>query len=145
MKITKYAAAIAIGLTCFAGQASATASALAQVSALQGSVAIDHGGVISPVTGATSLTAGDRIVSMDGSAAQIRFADGCTVDVKANAMATVGSASPCEASGLVGQSSPMSFDGFNGFWGAFAIFAVGAIIIAAYASSKDDDHSVLSP
>ncbi|MDB5454169.1 MAG: hypothetical protein JWO33_2747 [Caulobacteraceae bacterium] len=145
MKITKYAAAIAIGLTCFAGQASATDSVLAQVGALQGSVAINHGGVITPASASTVLAAGDRIVSMDGSAAQIKFADGCTIDVKANAMATVGSASPCAATGLVGQSSPMQFDGFNGFWGAFAIFAVGAIIIAAYASSKDNDHEVLSP
>ena len=145
MNITKYAAAIAIGLTCFAGQASATASALAQVNALQGSVAIDRGGVIAPVTGATTLNAGDRIVSMDGSAAKITFADGCTVDVKANAMATVGSASPCEASGLVNQSSPMSFNGFNGFWGAFSIFAIGAIIIAVYADNKNNDHDVLSP
>lgn len=145
MKITKFAAAIAIGLTCFAGQASAASGALAQVSSLKGSVAIDQNGRIVPVTSSTSLTAGDRVVSMDGSAAQIKFADGCVIDVKAGSMATVGAQSPCAAQGLVGKSSPMSFNGFEGFWGAAAIFAVGALLIGIYAASVDDDHDPISP
>ena len=145
MKITKYAAAIAIGLTCFAGQASATGTALAQVNAFKGSVAVDQGGRIVPVTSGTNLSAGDKIVSMDGSAAQIKFADGCVIDVKASSMATVGEQSPCAAQGMTGSTSPMSFSGFEGFWGAFAVFAVGAILIAIYASSVDDDHDPISP
>jgi hypothetical protein len=145
MKITKYAAAIAIGLTCFAGQASAMNGAFAQVSSVQGSVAVNQGGVYAPVNASTTLNAGDRIVSMDGSAAQIKYADGCVVNVKADSMATVGATSPCAASGLVNSSQPMQFSGFEGFWGAFAIFAVGAILVAAYASSVDDDHNPISP
>ena len=145
MKITKYAAMIAVGLTCFAGQASAMEGALAQVSSVKGSVAINQGGRIVPLTSTTALNAGDRVVSMDGSQAQIKFADGCVVDVKSNAMATVGSKSPCAASNLVKSSAPMQFGGFEGFWGAFAVFAVGALLIAAYAASVDDDDDQLSP
>jgi hypothetical protein len=145
MKITKYAAAIAIGLTAFAGQASAMDAAFAQVSSATGSVAVNSGGAYTPASASTVLSVGDRIVSMDGSSAQIKYADGCVVNVKADSMATVGATSPCAASGLVSKSSTMDFNGFNGFWGAFAIFAVGAILIGAYASSKDDDHNPISP
>jgi len=146
MKITKYAAMIAVGLTCFAGQASAMEGALAQVSTVKGSVAVNQGGRIVPLTSTTALNAGDRVVSMDGSQAQIKFADGCVVDVKSNAMATVGAKSPCSATAnLVKSSTPMQFDGFNGFWGAFAVFAIGALLIAAYASSVDSNDDQLSP
>lgn len=145
MKMTKYAAVIAIGLTCFAGQASATGSALAQVNSIKGSVAVDQGGKIVPVTASTVLGAGDKVVSMDGSQAQIKFADGCVVDVKAASMATVGAQSPCAAQGMVGSSTPMSFSGFEGFWGAFAVFAVGALLVGIYASSVNDDHDPISP
>jgi hypothetical protein len=145
MKITKYAAAIAIGLTCFAGQASAMDGAFAQVSSVAGSVAVNSGGAYAPASASTVLNVGDRIVSMNGASAQIKYADGCVVNVAAASMATVGATSPCAASGLVSKSAPMDFDGFNGFWGAFAIFAVGAILIGAYASSKDDDHDPISP
>lgn len=142
MKITKYAAAIAMGLTCFAGQASAMEGALAQVSAVKGSVAINQGGKIVPVTSATALRAGDRVMSMDGSQAQIKFADGCVVGVGANGMATIGAKSPCSASTLVSSSAPAQLGGMNGFWGAAAVFAVGAIIVGAVASQKDNDIEI---
>jgi hypothetical protein len=108
-------------------------------------VAVNQGGRIVPLTSTTALNAGDRVVSMDGAQAQIKFADGCVVDVKSNAMATVGSKSPCAATNLVGSSTPMQFGGFEGFWGAFAVFAIGALLIAAYAASVDDDDDQLSP
>lgn len=145
MKITNYAAAIAIGLTCFAGQASAMNGAFAQVTSTQGSVAVDQNGKIAPASSSTTLSAGDRVVSMAGSSAQIKFSDGCVIDVRANAMATVGSTSPCAGSGLVGKSAPMELGGLNGFWGAAAVFGLGAILIAAYASSKSNDHDPVSP
>ena len=147
MKINKTSAAIAVALMGFAGQASAMSNSIAAVSSVQGSVAVNQGGVYAPVNASTVLNAGDRIVSMDGSAAQIKYADGCVVSVKASSMATVGATSPCVASGLINSNQPADFGdfGFNGFWGAFAIFAVGAILIGAYASSKDDDHNPISP
>ena len=145
MKITKYAAAIAIGLTALAGQASAMDAAFAQVSSTTGSVAVNSAGAYSAASASKVLNVGDRVVSMNGSSAQIKYADGCVVNVKADSMATVGATWPCSASGLVGKSSTMDFGGFNGFWGAFAIFAVGAVLIGAYASSKDDDHDPISP
>ena len=145
MKITKYAAAFAVGLTCFAGQAAAVEAGLAQVSALKGSVAVNQGGKFVPVTSATQLRAGDRVMSMDGAQAKITFADGCVVDVAANAMATVGAKSPCAAtSSLVKSSSPMQF-GADPLWSAITVFGVGAVLVAAYAASEDDDDEGLSP
>jgi hypothetical protein len=145
MKITKYTAVIAIGLMCFAGQASAMDGAFAQVSAMTGSVAVNSGGAYTPAVASKALGVGDRVVSMDGASAQIKYADGCVVNVKADSMATVGATSPCAASGLVGKSAPMDFNSMQGFWGALAVFAVGGILIAVYASSKDDDHNPVSP
>lgn len=145
MKITKFAAATAMGLICFAGQASAMDGSLAQLGSVTGSVAVNQGGKVVAATNATTLRAGDKLVTTSGSTAQIKFADGCTVALKANAVATVGAQSPCSASaGLVKTSNADQF-GLNGFWGAAAIFAVGTILLVAYAGSKDNDFDPLSP
>src|SRR4051812_40797532 len=100
MQIPKYAAMLAVGLTVLAGQASATTATLAQVSSLKGSVAIEQGGLTSALGAGAALKAGDRVVSMEDGQAQIKFADGCVIQVQANAVATVGDKSPCAASGL---------------------------------------------
>ena len=136
MKINKFGAAIAVGLTCFAGQALA-ADGLAQMSAVKGSLAVNRGGKIAPVSAGTSLRAGDRVMSINGGSGKIKFADGCVVDIAAKGMATVGAKSPCSA-GLVNSSAPMQF-GLEGFAGAAAVFGVGALLVAAYAASEDDD------
>jgi hypothetical protein len=99
--IGKYAAVAAIGALCIAGQASAKDAALAQLSAVKGSVMINAGGKLAPAT-AGALRAGDRVVATNGSA-RIAYADGCVVSLSANGMTTVGAASPCATgqSGLV--------------------------------------------
>ena len=145
MKITKFAAATAMGLICFAGQASAMDGSLAQLGSVTGSVAVNQSGKVVAATNATTLRAGDKLVSTSGSGAQIKFADGCTVALKANSVATVGAQSPCSASaGLVKSANANEF-GLNGFWGAGAIFAVGTILLVAYASSQDKNNDPLSP
>jgi hypothetical protein len=142
MQISRYAAAIAVGLACLAGQASAD-SALAQVSSVKGSVAVDQGGRIVPLTSATALKAGDRVVSMQDGQAQIRFADGCVIDVRSSAVATVGAKSPCAASPLVKSSTPMQFD--EQPWlipvAFLAVLAVAAVVFVA----SDNGNEPLSP
>ncbi|CAN5300313.1 hypothetical protein BH11PSE2_BH11PSE2_02810 [soil metagenome] len=147
MKITNYVAAIAVGLMCVAGQASAADVASAQVSSVKGSVAVEHAGKITAATSATTLRAGDRLIAANGAAAQIKFADGCVVAVKANAMATVGAQSPCSGNaGLVTSSSPMQLGGLGSFGGALAVFGIGALLLWAYSDSVDSDgEDGLSP
>jgi hypothetical protein len=144
MRITKYAAMLAVGLTVFASQASASQGALAQVGSLKGSVAVEHAGSISALSASSALTAGDRIVSMEDGQAQIKFADGCIVPVQSNAVTTVGETSPCAAMGLVGGSSPMSFSDENSLliFGGIAFIAAVALFFTAMI---DDDHESISP
>jgi hypothetical protein len=143
MRIAMTAAMIAVGLTCAAGQASAADAALAQVSSVKGAVAVNQGGRIVPLTSATLLNAGDRLVSIDGGQARIKFADGCVIDVRSSAVATLGAKSPCAGSGLVKSSSPMQFD--EPAWTA----ALGVLTVAALTwlvfEASDDGNSPLSP
>ena len=143
MHMTKYAAAVAIGLAAFAGQASATQSTLAQVSSFQGALAIEQDGRTVALTSATSLKAGDRIVSMEDGKAQIKFADGCAVMVQPNAVTTVGETSPCAASGLVSSGNPMDLGENSTFvWGGLAFIAALALF---YTAIIDDNHNSISP
>ena len=91
--IGKYAAVAAIGALCIAGQASAKDAAMAQLSAVKGSVMVNQGGKMVPAT-AGALRAGDRVVAANGSAS-VAYADGCVVSLQSNGMATIGAASPC--------------------------------------------------
>ena len=86
--IGKYAAVAAIGALCIAGQASAKDAAMAQLSAVKGSVMVNQGGKMVPAT-AGALRAGDRVVAANGSAS-VAYADGCVVSLQANGMATIG-------------------------------------------------------
>ena len=142
MQITKYATMIAVALACVAGQAAAADSALAQATSVNGSVVVNRDGKTAPLASAAALTAGDRIVSMDGGQAQIKFADGCVIQVGSNAVATVGAKSPCAASGLVGTSAPMQFgDAGTALFGFLAVAAVTWLVFEA----SDNGNSPLSP
>ena len=88
--IGKYAAVAAIGALCIAGQASAKDAAMAQLSAVKGSVMVNQGGKMVPAT-AGALRAGDRVVATNGSA-RLAYADGCVVSLSTNGMATIGAA-----------------------------------------------------
>ena len=139
----KFAAFAAVGML-LAGQASAADSALAQMSAVKGSVVVSQNGKFVPASNATALRAGDRVVAKDGEAS-LKFADGCQVTLKPQAMLTVGAASPCASgAGLVNAaqgSSAQEFLGLSGFGAAVATFAnLGLILVAA-----SDDPNTVSP
>lgn len=139
--IGKYAAIAAIGALCIAGQASAKDAALAQLGAVKGSVMISQGGKMVPAV-AGALRAGDRVVAADGSA-RLSYADGCVVSLSANAMATVGAASPCASgAGLVGasQGSSAQMFGMENLNAGYVIGGVWALGVL-YLINKDDNNT----
>ena len=139
--ISKYAAVAAVGLLCLAGQASAMNATVAQLGAVKGAVMINQGGAYVTASSGTVLRAGDRIVAMEGGAAQLQYADGCAISVGSTAMATVGASSPCGA-GLVRSAQPAQL--FEG--DILPLIIVTAIIIAgAIAISDGPDDPPTSP
>ena len=144
--IGKYAAVAAIGALCIAGQASAKDAAMAQLSAVKGSVMVNQGGKMVPAT-AGALRAGDRVVVANGSA-RLAYADGCVVALQANNLATIGAASPCvTGAGLVSTSqgaAAQSETGMTTLQLVGSIVAVGALAIGI-ASAADNEDEVTSP
>jgi outer membrane protein W len=140
----KVAAFAAVGML-LAGQAHAGDAAMAQMSAVKGSVVVSQNGKFVQASSATALKAGDRVVAKDGQAS-LKFADGCTVSLKPNAMLTVGAASPCASgAGLVSatQGDSAQLLGLSGFGAAVTTFAIlGLILIAA---GESGDENTVSP
>jgi hypothetical protein len=134
---------MAVGLTLFAGQASAAEAAFAQVTALKGPVAVNQAGHTAALTSGASLKAGDRIVAMENAQAQIKFADGCVIQVQSNAVATVGDKSPCAGAQLVGGSNPMQLD--ENTTVIFGGVAIVALLTLFFINAIDDDHEAISP
>ena len=149
MKMANYTAALAIALTAFAGQSFAGATALAQSGAVNGQVAIVRGGQTLPLTSASALQAGDKLVAMENGTAEIRYADGCTLNVQSKSVATLGAQSPCAASHLVGHSSPMDLGSSDALVPFLTIFGVaGAFALIVSTEKSDAAHvtpTVLSP
>ena len=144
--IGKYAAVVAIGALCIAGQASAKDAAMAQLSAVKGSVMVNQGGKMVPAT-AGALRAGDRVVAANGSA-RLAYADGCVVSLQANGMATIGAASPCATgAGLVSASqgaAAQSDTGMTALQLVGSIVAIGVLAVGI-ASTADNEDEIVSP
>ena len=138
--IGKYAAVAAIGALCIAGQASAKDAAMAQLSAVKGSVMVNQGGkMVAATSGA--LRAGDRVVAADGSA-RLAYADGCVVSLQANGMATIGAASPCATgAGLVTASQGASAQWLSGLDMGYVIGGAWALGVVLLVASDDDNNS----
>ncbi len=142
----KVAAFAAVGML-LAGQASAADAALAQISAVKGSVVVSQDGKFVQAADAKALRAGDRIVAKDGQAS-IKYADGCVVTLKPQAMATIGGASPCASgAGLVNatQGDSAQFLGLSGFGAAVVTFGALALLLIAVGESDNDNSFPTSP
>lgn len=135
----KFVALAVVGMM-IAGQASAAAAG-ASVTSVSGSVMASQSGKFAPVAAGAALSAGDRVVASDGTA-QVKFADGCVVSVKPQAMLTVGPASPCATgSGLVSasNSTPAQFgDDPDGYKKSAATFLILSALLWAAAQSRDN-------
>jgi len=131
---TKVLVTLLAAATLVAGQA--VAAGPVKVAAVKGDVTVmGSKGAIAARAG-TALNAGDRIVARAGQA-DLRYGDGCLVTVKANAMVTIGSQSPCAGGrGVVSAQSAdaaqwfrvNSLDASTILAGAGAVALIGAVI-----------------
>jgi hypothetical protein len=140
MKKSDLVALAGVSLMAFTGQAWAADAGPAQVSSASGSVVVTPAGQTAPLSSASILHAGDRLIAMDGGQARVKFADGCVMRVEAHSMATIGAQSPCAASGLVKGSNPMDLGDADPWIAPLAIIGfVGAF--AAVVATEKSDHS----
>lgn len=104
----KSAAVVAVALLLTAGQAAAAQQTVAQLSSVVGDVIVTQGAAAAHASNATTLVAGSRVMAGSSASAQIKYADGCTLNLAPGAMSVLATTSPCSASQrLVTSSKPM--------------------------------------
>lgn len=136
--IRNYVALATVGLVALAGQVAAAETAVAQLSAVKGSVMVSQGAAFAKAGAAASLKAGDRVVASGDSSAQLHYADGCVVNLAAQSVVTVGAKSPCAPTGLVSSGQPMQefLEGETGKYLGYIL--MGAIVIGGGAAVAND-------
>ena len=140
----------------------------ASLNVSHGEVLLSRGAGYETVKGPAELLVGDTVLGKPGSAAQIAFADGCTVHLGVGTVFKVGTTSPCQphsagpgASGATetpgdsaGPSGATETPGDSGWnWqnkpvltyvlGAAAIGGIVAVVLAT--TGHDDGHHSASP
>jgi len=86
-----------LGLCLQASALAAEPGSVATISESEGTVMVDHGkGFVSSKAG-ESLFQNDRVITLDGSSAEVTFADGCRAKLKSNNMITISSDPGCKA------------------------------------------------
>jgi hypothetical protein len=128
-------ASLAMTTTAIAAPLSAT------VTATGANVTASQDGKLSAIKTA-NLKLGDRVVAGAKSGAKITYSDGCVVTLPANAMATIGKASPCSGgAGLVtAAGSTPAIAGLEGPAG-FAALAFGAVAVIAVVDGAMNDSN----
>ena len=129
-----------------AGLASAAEAASLNVS--HGEVLLSRGAGYETVKGPAELLVGDTVLGKPGSAAQIAFADGCTVPLGVGTVFKVGTTSPCQThSAGPGASGVTETPGDSGWWQnqpvdhyLLGAAAIGGIVAVVLATTGDDDH-----
>ena len=130
----------------------ASVAQAASLTVTQGDVLLSRGAGYETVKGPAELLVGDTVLGKPGSAAQIAFADGCTVPLGVGTVFKVGTTSPCEthsagpgASGVgslkdMGASSGDS--GWNWHNKPVLPYVLGAAAIGGMVAgwTRDDDH-----
>ena len=89
----------AFALAFFAAPAFAAGSPVATLGQQQGTVMVNQGEVFATATENQALSAGDRVLVMEGASATLVFSDGCELPLVEGSLLEVGAASPC--AGLV--------------------------------------------
>lgn len=98
--VTALAAGLMLVSAAQAGQV-----APARIASVTGSVITIQAKGVTPAKAGTGLMSGDRLIARTGQAS-LRYADGCTVTVKAGSMATISPTSPCASgAGLVSATT----------------------------------------
>jgi hypothetical protein len=97
-------AVLAAGLM-LASAAQAGQVAQAQIASVSGAVITVQAKGTAPAKAGAALMLGDRVIARTGQAS-LRYADGCTVTIKAGSMATISPTSPCASgAGLVSATT----------------------------------------
>jgi hypothetical protein len=142
MKVANITAVLSACLAIVAGPSWA-ADGAARAGSVAGQVAVIRAGQAAPLTSVSTLQKGDRVVVMENGRAQVKFADGCVVQIQANSVTTVGGQSPCEASPLIKSSHPMQSADENN-WAAPLMAVLGfAAVYALVVEVNKSDHDVL--
>lgn len=102
--------AMASGFAVFISLMSAAKAANLEIT--QGDVLLSQGTGYRAVRNSMELQVGDTVVSKPGSAAEITFADGCSVHLRMGMMFTVEEESPCGA-GAAAKGSQANTDALN--------------------------------
>ena len=89
-------AAFFLGLLLCSGASAST------VDSIKGRILLNRGDGFQVVAAPTTAKPGDKIMASPGGSAKLLYADGCAVDVRPEAVVTVGAKSPCTAPYLAG-------------------------------------------
>ena len=147
--------AIVCSAISLAGLTSAAEAASLNVS--HGEVLLSRGAGYETVKGPAELLVGDTVLGKPGSAAQIAFADGCTVPLGVGTVFKVGTTSPCQPhSAGPGASGVTETPGDEGpiptkphilpyVLGAAAIGGIVAVVLATTGGHDDHGHHSASP
>ena len=132
-----------VGLTS-AGEA-------ASLNVSHGEVLLSRGAGYETVKGPAELLVGDTVLGKPGSAAQIAFADGCTVPLGVGTVFKVGTTSPCQthsagpgASGVTetpGDEAGEKSHILPYLLGAAAIGGIVAVVLATTGHDDNGHHS----
>ena len=127
----------------------------ASLNVSHGEVLLSRGAGYETVKGPAELLVGDTVLGKPGSAAQIAFADGCTVPLGVGTVFKVGTTSPCQThSAGPGASGVTETPGDSGWhlgeWlsnPAVPYIAVAGIVAVVLATTGHDDngHHSASP
>jgi len=96
-----------------------------------GDLSINQGQGFKPITGSTTANVGDSVMVGPGGSATIVYDDGCKVNVKPGAVASIAPLSPCASGSNAGP------DDSTGWIIGGTLFAIG-IGAAAYEASKSN-------
>jgi hypothetical protein len=96
---------------CFASVVQA-----ASLNVSQGEVLLSRGAGYETIKGSVDLLIGDTVLGKPGSAAQLAFADGCTVPLTVGTVFRVGTTSPCKVHGAGLGASGATETPDNGGW-----------------------------
>ena len=137
----------------FAGLISTAEAASLNVS--HGEVLLSRGAGYETVKGPAELLVGDTVLGKPGSAAQIAFADGCTVPLGVGTVFKVGTTSPCQphsagpgASGVTetpGDEADHKPHILPYVLGAAAIGGIVAVVLATRGGHDHHGHNGASP
>ena len=141
--------AIICSAISLAGLTSTAEAASLNVS--HGEVLLSRGAGYETVKGPAELLVGDTVLGKPGSAAQIAFADGCTVPLGVGTVFKVGTTSPCQThSAGPGASGVTETPGDSGWhlgeWLSnpavpyIAVAGIVAVVLATTGHDDNDDH-----